>query len=103
MLKLVPALLVTLVYIGFRVYGTRDRRIGQGLLKEALAFALCAHAVMWVYRKYWLQEGMTTFGSTCPNGYTMVTDPVNPKQETCVPVGQKTYSAETGFRGQTEK
>jgi hypothetical protein len=58
---------------------------------------------MWVYRKYWLQEDMTTFGPKCPNGYEMVTDPVNSKQETCVPVGQKTYSAETGFRGQTEK
>jgi hypothetical protein len=103
MLNLVPALLVTLVYIGFRVYGTRDRRIGQGLLKEALVFALCAHLVMFVYRKFWLQEDMTTFGSTCPNGYVMITDPVNPKQETCVPVGQKTYSAETGFRGQSEK
>ena len=103
MLNLVPALLVTLVYIGFRVYGTRDRRVSRGLLYEALAFALCAHLVMFVYRKFWLQEDMTTFGSTCPNGYEMVTDPVNPKQETCVPVGQKTYSAETGFRGQSEK
>uniref|UniRef100_A0A6C0CRF2 Uncharacterized protein n=1 Tax=viral metagenome TaxID=1070528 RepID=A0A6C0CRF2_9ZZZZ len=103
MLRFVPALLVTLVYIGFRVYGTRDRRVSRGLLIEALAFALCAHLVMWVYRKFWLQEDMSTFGPKCPNGYEMVTDPVNLKQETCVPVGQKTYSAETGFRGQSEK
>jgi len=101
MLNLVPALLVTLVYVGFRVYGTRDRRLSPTLLKEALVFALCSHIVMYVYRKFWLREGMqSTFGETCPNGYVKVPDPVNEQQETCVPTGQRTASADTGFKSQ---
>ena len=103
MLKLVPALLVTLVYVAFRIKATRDRRLSKGLVMEALAFAFCAHVVMYVYRKFYLHEGMTTFGETCPNGYEMVPDPVNVQQQTCKPVGHQTASAEVGFRGGLKK
>jgi len=101
MLNLVPAVLVALVYVGFRVYATKDRRVSRALMIEALAFAAVSHVVMWVYRTYWLHEGMTTFGEACPNGYAMVADPANPKQKTCVPVGSPTYSANTGFSGKS--
>jgi hypothetical protein len=97
MLQLVPALLVTLVYTAFRVYGTRDRRLTKSLFIEALIFAFCSHVVMWVYRQYWLREGMSTFGQTCPNGYVEVSDPSNSQQTTCVPKGQKTYPVVVGF------
>jgi hypothetical protein len=90
MYHLVPAFLVTLVYVGFRVYGTRDRRLSRGLLIEALVFALCSYVVMWVYRRYYL-ERFDTYGDKCPNGYERVPDPVNPKQTQCVPIGEKTY------------
>ena len=90
--SLVPALLVTMIYAAFRVYGTKDRRFSKGLLIEALVFALCSFVVMYLYRRFWLREGMqTTFGKTCPNGHEMVDDPVYPTQKTCKPVGQKTY------------
>ena len=102
MLNIVPALLVTLIYVAFRVYATRDRRVSRGLLIEALVFALCAHVVMYIYRKFWLREGMSTFGETCPNGYNEVADPSNSKQTTCVPSGQKTYPVVLGF-GQIPK
>ena len=97
MLNIVPALLVTVVYTAFRVYGTRDRRLTKSLLLEALIFALCSHVVMWVYRHYLLREGMSTFGSRCPNGYDEVPDPANSQQTTCVPRGQKTYPVVVGF------
>jgi hypothetical protein len=97
MLKIVPALLVTLVYVGFRVYGTRDRRLSKGLLMEAIAFALCSYVVMWVYRTYWLREGMSNYGDVCPNGYEMVQDPANPEQQTCLPVGHQTFPIKEGF------
>jgi len=91
MLNIVPALLVTAIYVGFRLYATRDRRLSRGLLVEALVFALCSHVVMYLYRKFWLREGMqTTFGETCPNGHEMVEDPIYPTQKTCKPVGRKT-------------
>lgn len=93
--SLVPALLVTMVYAAFRVYGTKDRRFSKGLLIEALVFALCSFVVMFLYRRFWLREGMqTTFGETCPNGHEMVDDPVFPAQKTCKPVGRKTRPTE---------
>lgn len=97
MLNLVPALLVTVVYTAFRVYGTRDRRLTKSLIIESLVFALCSHIVMYVYRVYWLREGMSTFGKTCPNGYAEVPDPSNGQQSTCVPTGSKTYPTVIGF------
>jgi hypothetical protein len=97
MLNLVPALLVTIVYTAFRVYGTRDRRLTKSLIIESLVFALCSHIVMYVYRIYWLREGMSTFGKTCPNGYTEVPDPSNSQQSTCVSTGSKTYPTVIGF------
>ena len=99
MFNIVPALLVTAVYVGFRVYGTRDRRVSPSLMKEAAVFALCTHIVMYLYRRFWLREGMqSTFGETCPNGSVKVTDPVNPKQTTCVPnpEGRATYKPAFG-------
>jgi hypothetical protein len=101
--SVVPALLVTAIYAGFRLYGTKDRRLSKGLLIESLVFAACSFVVMWTYRNYWLREGMTTFGFNCPNGYQMVEDPSFPTQKTCKAVGYKTSSAETGFRGEMEK
>jgi hypothetical protein len=97
MFNLVPAFLVTLVYVGFRLYGTRDRRMSRGLLIEALGFALVSHVVMFVYRRFWLREGMTTFGDVCPNGYAMVQDPANPQQQTCKPTGTPTYTPGPGL------
>jgi len=97
MLNLVPALLVTLVYVGFRMKATRDRRLSRGLVIEAVVFAVCSHLVMWVYRMYWLREGMSTFGETCPNGYSEVPDPSNAQQSTCVAAGSKTYPTVVGF------
>jgi hypothetical protein len=76
------------------VYGLRDRRLTQSLVKEALGFAVCAYVVMWLYRKFFV-EGYAiqnnTSGSPCPNGHHEVADPLNPNQMTCVPVGHKTY------------
>ena len=97
MLNLIPALLVTAVYVGFRVYATRDRKVTRALLIEASVFALCTHLVMWVYRQYWLREGMSTFGKRCPNGYSEVPDPSNSQQSTCVASGEKTYPVVVGF------
>jgi hypothetical protein len=97
MFNLVPALLVTVIYVAFRVYATRDRRVSPALIREAVVFALCSHVVMYVYRAYWLREGMSTFGKTCPNGYAEVPDPSNPQQSTCVASGQKTYPVVVGF------
>lgn len=97
MFNFVPALLVTVIYVGFRVYATRDRRLSRGLLVEALVFALCSHVVMYIYRAYWLREGMSTFGKRCPNGYAEVPDPSNSQQSTCVASGQKTYPVVVGF------
>ena len=98
MRSIVPAVLVTLVYVGFRVYATRDRRISKGLLMEAVAFALCSYVVMWVYRKFWLREGMSNYGDVCPNGYEMTQDPANPQQQTCLPTGHQTFAIKEGFR-----
>jgi len=97
MFNIVPALLVTAVYVGFRVYATRDRKVTRALLIEAGVFALCTHIVMLIYRQYWLREGMSTFGNTCPNGYEEIPDPSNSQQTTCVPSGQKTYPVVVGF------
>lgn len=98
--SLVPALLVTMIYSAFRVYGTKDRRFSKGLLIESLVFAVCSFIVMYLYRNVWLREGtQTTFGPECPNGYEMVDDPTYPEQKTCKPVGHKTSSTEVGFRG----
>jgi len=100
--SLVPALLVTAIYAAFRVYGTKDRRFSKGLLIESLVFAVCSFIVMYLYRNFWLREGMqTTFGETCPNGHEMVDDPSYPEQKTCRPVGRKTSSTATGFRDNT--
>ena len=102
--SLVPALLVTMIYSAFRVYGTKDRRFSKGLLIESLVFAVCSFIVMYLYRNIWLREGMqTTFGPECPNGYEMVDDPTYPEQKTCKPVGHKTSSTEVGFRGGLKK
>jgi hypothetical protein len=90
MYHLVPAILVALVYTGFRLYGTRDRRMSRGLVMEALGFAVCSYAVMWVYRKFYL-ERFDTYGDTCPNGTVRVPDPLNSKQTTCVAQGHQTY------------
>lgn len=97
MLNLVPSLLVTLVYVVFRVKYTRDKKLTKKLVLEALVFALCTHIVMWVYRKHWLREGMSTFGKRCPNGYSEVPDPSNSQQTTCVASGEKTYPVVVGF------
>ena len=97
MLNIVPALLVTAIYVGFRLYATRDRRLSRGLLVEALVFALCSHVVMYLYRRFWLREGMSTFGKVCPNGFVEKQDPINSQQTTCVPVGEKTYPVVGGF------
>jgi hypothetical protein len=97
MFSLIPTMLVTLIYVGFRVYATRDRRLSRGLILEALAFAICSHIVMYIYRIYWLREGMSTFGKVCPNGFVEKPDPANSLQTTCVATGQKTYPVVVGF------
>ena len=100
MTGLVPALIVAAVYVAFRVYGTKDKKLGQPLVVEALAFAALSCVVMWAYRTFILREGMqSTFGETCPNGYVKIADPANPEQQTCVPIGSKTYAPNTGFTG----
>jgi hypothetical protein len=97
MLNLIPAFLVAVVYVVFRVRATRDRKLTKSLAIEGLVFALCTHIVMWLYRQYWLREGMSTFGKRCPNGYSEVPDPSNSQQSTCVPTGEKTYPVVVGF------
>ena len=90
MYHLVPAVLVAIVYTGFRLYATRDRKMSRGLLMEALGFAACSYVVMWLYRKLYL-ERFDTFGDQCPNGSVRAPDPLNLKQTTCVPQGHQTY------------
>ena len=90
MYHLVPAVLVALVYTGFRMYGTRDRRLTKSLMMEALGFAVCSYIVMWVYRKMFL-ENFDTYGDECPNGFVRVPDPLNSGQTSCVPQGNQTY------------
>lgn len=100
MSSLVPGLIVAAVYVGFRAYLVKDKKLGQPLILEALGFAVVSCLAMWLYRTVVLREGMeTTYGETCPNGYIKIVDPVNSKQETCVPSGSKTYPPNTGFSG----
>jgi hypothetical protein len=97
MLNLIPPILVAIVYVGFRVNFIRDKKPAMRLIGEGFVLALFTHIVMWIYRQYWLREGMSTFGKRCPNGYEEVPDPSNSKQMTCVPSGQKTYPVVVGF------
>ena len=97
MRSLIPSLLVAVVYVAFRRYYTKDKQLKPRLFMEAASFAFFTYVVMWVYRQYWLREGMSTFGKTCPNGYDEIPDPSNSQQTTCVPKGQKTYPVVVGF------
>jgi len=90
MYHLVPAVLVALVYTGFRMHMTHKKVPTKSLLMEAFGFAVCSYIVMLVYRRFYL-ERMTTMGSPCPNGHQEVPDPANPQQNTCVPTGHQTY------------
>ncbi len=75
----VPGVFVTLP-------GGASRMVTLGV--HAVLFAVTTSLVMsW----YW-REGMGNYGVTCPNGYKMLPD------QTCVPVGQSTYPAHTGFK-----
>jgi len=99
MYRLVPGLLAALVYVGFQKYVAKRRIQDKKVYLEAAAFAFVTYIVMWMWRSYMGFEGMSTFGSTCPNGTVEALDPVNGQQTTCVPNpnGRRTYPATTGF------
>lgn len=92
----VPSLLVAGVYVAFRRYYTKDKKFKPRLFMEAAAFAFFTYIVMWVYRKY-LLENFDNHGPVCENGYERQTDPGNPQQTTCVAVGHATYPVVVGF------
>jgi len=91
MRRLGPVVLSWLIYVAFKnMYS--HQRVDKKLLLEALYFSLITAVLMHVYlQMFGYIEGMTTFGSTCPNGYIMVDDPMDSKQQTCKPVGHPTY------------
>jgi len=99
MYQLIPGLLAALIYFGFQRYVAKRRIHDKRLYLEAFSFALVTCVVMWMWRTYMGFEGMSTFGSTCPNGSVQIPDPANPQQPTCVPNpnGKRTYPANTGF------
>ena len=95
MLSLVPSALVAATYVAYESK-LKPKLITGELLVKALFFAAITHVVMWVYRRYFL-ENFDTHGPVCENGYKRQTDPANPQQTTCVPVGRQTYPVVVGF------
>jgi len=93
---IVPGLIVAAVYLVFKSKTTKGA-FQKKFYWEALAFGVVTYGVMTAYRRYMGFEGMSTFGDVCPDGYSMVKDPVNAQQTTCVPVGHPTYNPTTGF------
>jgi len=99
MYRIISGLIGAAIYFGFQRYVAKRRIEDKKLYLEAAAFAVVTCVVMWMWRTYMGFEGMSTFGSTCPNGTVEVLDPVNGQQTTCVPNpnGRRTYPATTGF------
>jgi hypothetical protein len=94
-----PSLITFAMYVLVRHY--YHQRLDKKLYMEAALFAVVTYFVMQIYlQTMGYIEGMTTFGSTCPNGWKMVDDPLNADQQTCRPTSGKTYPATTGFREQ---
>ena len=86
----VPGVLVTLPS------KTASRR--TVLLVHGLLFAVVTSLVM---RFYWVNikgyiERMSNYGTVCPNGYAIGTDPSGIDKEECIPVGHPTYKPGTG-------
>jgi hypothetical protein len=67
------------------------------LIVHAVLFAVVTHFVMQYYWRY--REGMSNYGTVCPNGYVMGVSQSG--VEECVPVGQVTYSPGT-LKAKTE-
>jgi hypothetical protein len=85
MRHLLPMLLSASVYVGFRHF-FHHQRVDKKLWMEALFFSFLAGTAMFIYHNtYGYEYFDTTFGNTCPPGHIKVDDPMDMKQQTCIP------------------